>query len=119
MKGTIKEWMFERPRVTGVLACGVRFPDKTALNESYSRDFPVVALDNVWRCVADAYQVLPLHRIPAVRMRWVYEKALLYCVRRSDGIILGLFTSRNPEELDSSGVERMCAGFEELRGSAT
>ena len=118
MKETIKEWMVNQRRLVGVLACGVRFPDKTALNETYSRNFPAVALDNTWRCVADAYQVLSLHRIPAVRMRWVYENALLQCARRNDGIILGLFTSRNSEEIDFAGVEQTFAGFHALRGTA-
>ena len=118
MKETIKEWMVQQQRVAGVLACGVRFPDKTALNETYSGSFPAGALDNAWRCVADAYQVLSLHRIPAVRMRWVYENALLQCARRTDGIILALFTSRDAEELDFEGTEQLFAGFHALRENA-
>ena len=118
MKETIKEWMVQQQRVAGVLACGVRFPDKTALNETYSGSFPAVALDNTWRCVADAYQVLSLHRMPAIRMRWVYENALLQCARRNDGIILALFTSRNADELDSKGAEQMFAEFHALRETA-
>ena len=98
MKETFKEWMVQNPRVDGVLACGVRFPG--------------VALENAWRCMADAYQVLTLHRLSAVRMRWVYETALLHCARRHDGIILGLFTSRNPDEVDAAGLEQLFASFE-------
>ncbi len=117
MNNAYKTWMAQNPRVEGVLARGVRLPDKTTLNESYSKDFPLAVLDNVWRSVADAYQVFTMHRLPTVRMRWVYEKALVQCVRRNDGVILGLFTSPNRDQVDVEGLERLFASFEALPGS--
>jgi hypothetical protein len=115
MKDLVKAWIIESPRVVGVLACGVGLPDKTTLTETYSRDFPAAALDNVWRCVADACQVLLLHRLPAARMRWVYENGLLHCVRRSDGLLLGLLTRRSPVEVDAAGLEQLIESFKALR----
>ena len=114
MKETAKQWMAENSRARGLLACGVRFTDKTSINESHSPDFPIVAMENAWRCIADAYQVLTLHRFPVARMRWVYEQAVLACVRRSDGIILGLFLAPNAEEADPQEVERLFSEFHAL-----
>ncbi|HUL51265.1 MAG TPA: hypothetical protein VLU94_01640 [Candidatus Nitrosotalea sp.] len=118
MKDAIKQWMTQTPRVRGVLAYGVRFTDKTSINETYSRDFPIVALENTWRCIADAYQVLTLHRFPVARMQWIYENAVLTCVRRNDGIILGLFVTPNRRELDSKELERQLTEFQSIRKSA-
>ncbi len=114
MKDTVKQWMDQNSPVRGLLAYGVRFTDKTSINESYSKDFPILAMENAWRCVADAYQVLTLHRFPVARMRWVYEHALLACVRRNDGIILGVFVTPNAVEPDSPVVEKLFAEFHAL-----
>ena len=118
MKDAVKQWMDQNSRVRDLLAYGVRFPDKTSLNESYSRDFPVVAMENAWRCIADAYQVLTLHKFPVARMRWIYEQALLTCVRRSDGIILGLFIAPGSGERHREEVEHLFAEFHALRRNA-
>jgi len=114
MKEAVRNWMAQNARVPGVLAYGVRFPDKTSLNESYSQDFPLAAMENVWRCVADTYQVLTLHRLPVARMKWVYEQSLLTCFRRNDGIILGLFITARARSLDTNNLERLVAEFQAL-----
>lgn len=115
MKETVQQWMAQNSSASSVLACGVRFTDKTSINESHSEDFPLVAMENTWRCIADAYQVLTLHRFPVARMRWVYEQAILACVRRNDGIILGLFLSPDAEEAEQEEVERLFSEFHALR----
>ena len=119
MKDTVKHWMVQNPRAQDLLAYGVRFPDKTSINESFSRDFPIVAMENAWRCIADAYQVLTLHRFPVARMRWIYEQALLTCVRRNDGIILGLFLVPGSGERGDQDVEKLFSQFHALQKTGT
>jgi hypothetical protein len=109
--------MAHNERVPGVLAYGVRFPDKSSLNESYSVEFPLLAMENAWRCVADTYQVLTLHRLPVARMNWVYERSLLTCVRRNDGLILGLFLTARERSRDTNSLERLVAEFQALEKS--
>jgi hypothetical protein len=115
VKDLIKNWLLQRRRVPGILAYGVRFPDKTALSESFAREFPAPALENVWRCLSDTYQVLGLHRIPAIRMQWSYQNGALWSSRRNDGIILGLFTAKKPTDADHQGIEQLFAEFHALR----
>ena len=117
MKEAVRSWMAQNARVPGVLAYGVRFPDKSSLNESYSPEFPLVAMENAWRCVADTYQVLTLHRLPVARMNWMYERSLLTCVRRNDGIILGLFLTSRERNRDTCNLERLVAEFQSLERS--
>ena len=114
MREVIQGWLADRPRLPGVLACGVRFPDKSTITESYDKDFPASTLENVWRCVGDAFQVMSAHRMAPTTMRWVHENAVLYCTRRPDGIVLSLFTSPNPADVDLGNLERLLRGFRTL-----
>jgi hypothetical protein len=110
----IKTWLAQLPTVRGVLASGVRFPDGTALSQSYSCDCPLAALEHAWRCVADTFEVLAAYQHPAARLRWRYELAHLHCARRKDGTLLGLFVTSRPADLDAPAVERLIAEFEAL-----
>ena len=114
MKQSIKEWLMQVPAAPGLLACGIRFEDQTVLCRSFSRDFPVVALEQAWRCVADTYRVLNVHRLPGPRLRWVYSHAELHCLRRDDGIMLGLFVGRQADQMDAAELDRLVAGFSAL-----
>ena len=85
MKESLSQWLSRRARLRGVLACGVRFPDKTSFTQSWSPEFTAPSLENALRCASDAFQVLKVNFFPNERVRWVYEKALLHCARREDG----------------------------------
>ena len=115
MKQSLSQWLSRRTQLRGVLACGLRFPDKTSLTQSWSPDFTTRSLDNAWRCASDAFQVLRVNFFPDERVRWVYEKALLLCARREDGICLGIFTAKDPGAVDAAEIERLLAEFRALR----
>lgn len=116
MKEIFNHWLSVHGRFKGVWACGLRYPDTTTFHQSYIEELPEPELAKTWRYLADTYQVLNLHRIPALRLRWVYANAWIHCVRRSDGILLGLLTSTNPNEVDQAGLETLIKEFEELKG---
>ena len=118
MKELLNDWLNRRARLRGVLACGVRFPDKTSLTQSWSPEFSVPSLDNAWRCASDAFQVLKVNFFPNERVRWVYEKAFLHCSRRADGICLGIFTAKDPGAFDAAEIEQLIAEFCALRTDA-
>ena len=119
MKAFLSQWLGRHARLRGVLACGVGFPDKTFLTQSWSPEFPTQSLDNAMRCASDAFQVLGVNFFPNERVRWVYEKALLHCARRADGICLGIFTDVDPGSIDAAEIERLIAEFRALRGNAS
>ena len=114
MKEIVNLWLGKSARLPGVLACGVRYPDKTAFTQTWSSQYPADTLENAWRCVSDAFQVLQLNRFPAERVRWVYANAILFGARRSDGICLGVFTTSDPLAFDTAQIERLLAEFQAL-----
>ena len=72
------------------------------------------ALEQASRSVADTFQVLEAHRLPPTRLTWVFERAVLHCVRREDGAILGVFVSKKHMELNHAGLEDLMAQFQSL-----
>jgi hypothetical protein len=114
MKENFQRWLEEKTPVPGVLACGVRFTDKSSVTQSWSAEYPTEALENTWRCVADTFQVLKLNRLPGDRVLWVYEQALLYSDRRADGICLGVFIQRVADAVDQAGLETLFSEFAAL-----
>ncbi len=118
MNEFLSQWLHQRARLPGVLACGVRFPDKTSLTQSWSPEFSAPSLNNAWRCASDAFQVLRVNFFPDERVRWVYERALLLCTRREDGICLGIFTAKDPGAVDAAEIERLIAEFRASRSDA-
>jgi hypothetical protein len=114
MKETINLWLSKHARVPGVLACGVRYPDQAVFSQTWSSDFPVSVLDNTWRCAADTFPVLQLHRLSGDWVRWVYERAYFYVTRRRDGICLGIFTLKDPLGHDPGEIRRLLSEFQAL-----
>src|SRR6266496_4333629 len=73
MKDILQQWLAQRTQVSGVLACGIRFPDKTSLTQSWSKEFPVESLENAWRCVSDTFQVLKINFFPNQQIASIWE----------------------------------------------
>ena len=115
MKESTNLWLSSAARLPGVLACGVRYPDNSTFTQSWAEGFAPERLDNALRCVADTFQVLNLNRVPATSVRWVYEQAFLYCARRSDGICLGIFCTKDLQQKSPGAIERLLADFQSLR----
>ena len=114
LKEGLENWLDSIPPLAGVLACGMRMPDRSTVNRSFDDGFPDASLDNAWRCVADTLQVLRSQRLPGRRLRWTYENHLLQCAVRSDGAFLGIITTSQREELDEIGIEETLVGFTSL-----
>ena len=118
MRETVKQWLVQNADLRGLLACGVRYPDEIFFLPSSPAGFPRENLENSLRCIGDTYQVLKLNHFPNEYIRWIYQNALVYCVRRADGIFLGLFTSREANAVDLEGLGRMLAEFPVLEPSS-
>jgi hypothetical protein len=118
MKEEISQWFEQSAPFEGILACGVRHPDRTTVTKSWADGFSDLSIENALRCVADLFQVLPLSHLPQGRVRWVYRNALLHCERRADGICLGIFTA-NEAGCDAASLDRLFTEFQTLtKGSA-
>jgi hypothetical protein len=58
--------------------------------------------------------VLTAQRLTPTQLTWVYERAVLHCVRRADGAILGAFVGKKLTGADPDGLERLLTEFESL-----
>jgi hypothetical protein len=120
MKDVVRQWFEQSAPFEGILACGVRHPDRSTVTKAWADGFNDLAIDNALRCVADLFQVLPLNRFPQGRVRWVYELAVLHCERRDDGICLAVFTARDGGDARTNltDLERMFGEFQTLTDGA-
>ena len=114
MKEVVNLWLSKNARLPGVLACGVRYQDKTTFTQSWSSLYKPEAIENVCRCIADTFQVTQLNRFVGSYLRWVYQNAFLFSTRRTDGICLGIFTTNDPLAFDRAEIERLLEEFRRL-----
>ena len=114
MKELINRWFEQSAPFQGILACGVRHPDQSAITKTWTDGFSEMALENALRCMADLFHVLQLNRIPPARVRWVYAGALFHCERRTDGSSLGVFTVKDSNSLELGGLDRFFSEFQAL-----
>lgn len=96
-----------------VLAAAVFGGNRAPLVRVNGRQASIADLAPVWRHLGDAMDVSAHHRLPAVQMRWIFEQVLVYCIRRSDGVLLGVLVSRTQAgKFDAEAAGRL---FEEFR----
>ena len=114
MKALINQWFDQCVPFEGIQACCIRHGDQSSTSKSWADGFEDLALDIAMRSVSDVQQVLQFNQISPGRLRWVYERALLHCERRSDGVCLGVFTRRDEQSFDREGLERMFLEFQAL-----
>jgi hypothetical protein len=117
MKHPIAQWFEQSMPSRGILAGGLRLADNATTARSWSDAYPKVTMDNVLRCVADIYQVLPVNGLPQARLRLVYHSALLHCERGADGSCLGVFTLDDHEGYDAAGLDEFFKQFRVLSGA--
>ena len=77
----------------------------------------MTALAAAWPCVADAFDAFARVPFLAGQLRWIYERAQLYCVRRADGASLGLVLAKEAVAVDLIAVERLFEEFKSLRAA--
>lgn len=111
MKEHIHNWLTEKMRVSGMLACGIRSPDRKTFTRSVSPQFAPVALENACRCLSDTFQILNSNRFPVELVRWVYENYYVYGFIRQDGHCLAVLTRRHEMSLQKQDLEAIVAEF--------
>jgi len=103
-------------QVGDVLAAGVIGANRQTLTRSQSADLSEAELAAVWRHLADAMDVSAHHRLAAQQMRWIFERVLVYCVRRADGLLLALIVGRGSGgSFDAAAAEQLFEDFRRAR----
>jgi hypothetical protein len=111
----VHAWLTEKMKTAGVLACGVRAPDRKTFIRSQSPQFTQAALEQACRCLADTFQVLHANRFPSTLVRWVYENYFLYGSMREDGICFAVLTHREGGSVQPADLEQIIAEFQALQ----
>jgi hypothetical protein len=114
MKEHIHTWLTEKMRVAGILACGIRSPDRKTFTRSVSPQFAPVALENACRCLSDTFQIINSNHFPVELVRWVYQNYFVYGFLRQDGHCLTLLTRRDEMALKQNELETIVAEFHSL-----
>lgn len=113
-KEQLRKWLRDAVAARGTLLRSVRFPDQTFVREGGEMDFPTDALEQAWRVVSDTFEVLRAQRFPPTRLSWVYDRAVLHCVQRTDGAMLGVFSVRKASGVDGEALNRFLNEFQIL-----
>lgn len=112
---TVQAWLAQQAPVRGVLAIGVTLADRKVLTQAFAADIGLTALNTAWPSLADTFEAAARLQFSVWQLRWIYERAQLYCVRRADGASLGLILEKTPATVDEAAVERCFAEFQTLR----
>ena len=115
----LESWLAKNALLKGVFGYGLRLADGSTRGRSFSPVVPEGTFENVLRCANDTFQVVASHKQPASRLKWTFQKALLYCLRRKDGIVLALFTDTNEDRIAMSDLQLLLNRFLELRLDGT
>jgi CheY-like chemotaxis protein len=107
------DWLASHSQVQGLIACGVARTNRTMISCSYLTDFPSDKLNTLWRATHEITDLVRDQNLEPWLVRWLFERAQLYWMRRMDGRALGLVLTTQPGELDAARVEQM---FQEFSG---
>ena len=87
---TVLEWLAQQSSTRGLLAYGVSLPDRKVLALAFAPDIALTALNTALLGVTDTFDAATRLLFPAWQLRWIYERAQIYCVHRADGANLSL-----------------------------
>lgn len=110
MKQELNLWLSQQTRLPGVLACGLRYTDRTSFSQQWARTVPADALEKSLACLNDLWRVLRLHGFQAQWVRWGYAKGWFYAAQRADGVLLGIITQR-ADEAELAAVKELLLTF--------
>ena len=115
MNDEFNSWLRNHTQIPGVIACGVRYPDKSTFTRVYSNEISEATTESALRCIAETFLAMKNQKFTGPRLCWTFENALLHCFARSDGICLGVFTSKDPQVAAPDKLNKLIAEFQNTR----
>lgn len=112
---TFDTWLHESTRRDGVLACGLRYPDRTAAARFYVPDCDENAVASLSNLAAETFASLKQQKLKASTLRWTFDQTQAICVNRPDGTCLSLIAPRSPSPKQSKIISELLREFESLR----
>lgn len=111
MSDAYNHWLADHTQLSWVLACAVRYSDRSHFSLSYSAEYPRDACEEAWSCMAEAQRMLGKFKLPPGRFGWSFQSARFLIGIRADGACLGLLTQPNPP---ADELEKLYADFNAL-----
>jgi hypothetical protein len=108
------DWVTRHVDVPGLFACGLIREQLILLSCSYSTDFPSESLNLGWRSLAELFTLMQEQNLAAWQIRWICESTHFHCLRRTDGLILGLLLANDPARFDPEALQKVCVEFNGL-----
>ena len=96
MNDALQHWFEQLPGFPGLFATCLLCPGREAVVRSWSPEFAPDAVAGMPRQITDIIEVLQASKLPSVKLRWIFEKSVMYYERRRDGAGLCLITSHEP-----------------------
>jgi len=97
MNDLLNQWLAARATAPGMLACGVRLPDRACLCHSFSETCPRENLEKILHQLAYTQSSLANDGFAPRWSTWTFERGLVRLVLRPDGVLLGLVVQSGAE----------------------
>jgi hypothetical protein len=110
----INRWFSRTGRATGMLACGLRYPDGSTFSRTWELHLPETLLNDIWT------RLIPMAEVASAEtpetLRWTFDKSVVVAASRANGPTFFVLLSKKGAEVDVAGVERLLNEFRALRG---
>lgn len=115
MSAAIQNLLDQASSLPGLVAAGVFADDNQVVSRALNPAMREPELHKVWQHLSDAMEVTHHHRMPPTQMRWIFERVLVYCVKRNDGLQLGLIFGReSAPQMNQELLESVIDEFRKL-----
>jgi hypothetical protein len=114
MKSTLQD-LFERHLpAPGIIACGVRLPDRTHLCQSCTDEISHSQVELALNRLALAADSLNHHRLEANTFCWTFDRMRVHLAQRPDGSTLIVMAENGKHAQAATSTDRLLADFNDL-----
>ncbi|MFO1497651.1 MAG: hypothetical protein U1G07_04530 [Verrucomicrobiota bacterium] len=111
MKDEINLWLSRQARLPGVLACGIRYPDRSSFTQQWAGEHDQESVEKSLACLSDVWRLLRLSGLTGRWLRWGYPECWFYSAQRPDGTLLGLIAARSEASTDPEEISALLQSF--------
>jgi hypothetical protein len=96
MNTRFASWLAGHAGFDGLRGLGVAAAGASPEFRIWDKETPVAELAGVWRQAVDVTEVLRAGTLPSQKLRWMFDRVIVYFERRRDGAMLLLITTEEP-----------------------
>ena len=107
----LQSWLQRMPEFHGLLAAYVVTPPDPPETRVWSGDFSGAAVVSLHRQIQDVLDVLDAGQMPSRKLRWIFDRTVVYFERRKDGAGMCLITTHDPWAGEGDVITQLIAEF--------